>query len=152
MQGGAVCFQAYLEVKSIMNNNLEIKQIESEIEAKEIQELCVLEDYIRDLWRFFPIPMAQLNPFGIILDTDTALCDLIDQPQDDILGTRLADYFPNREEMLNIQNEAMDKGLVRDREARIKAKEVEVAVKISCMPRKDSEGNIIGLFVSLMKI
>jgi PAS domain-containing protein len=133
-----------------MEKSLEQIQFESEID-KETQELCVLEDYIRDLWRFFPIPLAQLNPLGVIMDTDTPLCELLGQPPEDILGARLADYFPKREEMINIQNEAMDKGLVRDRQARIKGKETEYTVKISCMARKDSEGNVIGLFVSLMK-
>jgi PAS domain-containing protein len=134
-----------------MGDNSKINGLEKELEEKEIQELCILEDYIRDLWRFFPIPMAHLNPRGVIMDSDTALGDLLGRSQDDILGTRLADYFSNREEILNILNETMDKGLVRERQARVKTKEAEATVIISCMARKDGEGNIIGLFVSLMK-
>ena len=111
-----------------MNNNPQTYQVESEVESKEIKDLCVLEDYIRDLWSFFPIPLAQLNPFGIIMDTDAALCDLLGQPQDDILGSRLSDYFSSSDEMLNIQKEAMDKGLVRDRQAKIKTKEVKIVI------------------------
>lgn len=114
------------------------------------QEILELEDYIQDFWEFLPTAIAYVNPVGIIVDTDLALAQLLELPREDIIGTRLQDYSPQKETIAQIEKETIEKDFVKEREILITSKQGrEIPVNFSTSIRKDAEGNVVGYFVSL---
>lgn len=109
-------------------------------------ELFELENYIKDIWRFLPVPVFYLNPLGIIMDAGEMSAVLFDLPKEDIIGTRFRDYFMSSEGIVAQEQESEKAGLVLNREAILKR---GVPVSISILSRKDENGELIGFFVSL---
>ncbi|MBU0671730.1 MAG: PAS domain S-box protein [Candidatus Margulisbacteria bacterium] len=115
-----------------------------EVEASE------LEDYIKDLWEFNPIPMAYINPIGIIMDADKSMASLLGIDREDIIGSRLEDYVPEKKDITSIAQETLTNGLVKNKEITIKTKKnQETPINISTLVRKDAEENVVGYFISL---
>lgn len=117
---------------------------------RELNDLAV---YIQDLWRFYPTPLAYLNPQGTVLDVDSALVELLGLPPEALIGSRLHDFSPRREEILSLQAETIAAGSLTSREAVLRDREgKEKAVEVSTMVRKDEEGNVIGYFIALIDV
>ncbi|MFH1684365.1 MAG: PAS domain-containing protein [Candidatus Margulisiibacteriota bacterium] len=113
-------------------------------------EVSELEDYINDLWEFNPIPMAYINPIGIIMDADISLASLLGIDREDIIGSRLEDYSSDKKELLRIKNETLKQGSLKNQEITLLGREKkEIPIYLSSTARKDTEGNIVGYFVSL---
>ena len=103
----------------------------------------------KDIWQFFPTPLAYLNSNGIIIDLSNALAELLGQSKEELMGTRLYDFI-KEDEMEKIQQELIDKGLARNREIYIKTQQgEEMPVSISLLARKDKKGDILGYLLSL---
>ena len=115
------------------------------------QEVFELENYINDMWEFIPIPIAYINPLGVIMDADIAIANLLKMSKDDIIGTSLSDYFFDKGEAKNLEKEVFENGIVKDREALVRDSQgAEITANICSKARKDSEGNIIGYFLSMI--
>ena len=125
---------------------------EDKIKSAE-QDVFELESYINDIWQFLPIPIAYLNPLGIILDIDQIVPELLGYSKEEILGKRLIDFSQNKERLKEIEKETIKKGFVKNQEASLINKEgKEITVNISTLIRKDENGEIIGFFISLFDI
>ncbi|MBU0687272.1 MAG: PAS domain-containing protein [Candidatus Margulisbacteria bacterium] len=117
------------------------------------QDVYDLESYIRDMWKFLPIPMAYVNPLGVILDVDETLPELLGYSPDVIIGQSLAECFPETRVIEEVQKETLKKGFVKNRESTLVTKSGNIIdFSISTLARKDEQGNIIGYFLSLMDI
>jgi PAS domain S-box-containing protein len=115
------------------------------------QEVFELENYINDMWEFIPIPIAYVNPLGVIMDADIALANLLKMSKDDLIGTSLSDYFFEKSEAKKLEKATFENGIVKDLEALVKNSQgTEIIANISTKARKDSEGNIIGYFLSMI--
>lgn len=109
-------------------------------------ELFELENYIKDIWRFLPVPVLYINPLGIIMDAGEMSTGLFDLPKEDLIGTRLREYFVNPEEIVGPEREAEKLGIVLNREATLKR---GIPVSLSVLARKDESGDLIGFFIAL---
>ena len=106
-------------------------------------------DEIKDIWQFFPIPLAYLNPTGTILNLSDTLAELLGQSREELLGARLFDFI-EEDEMEKIQQELINQGLAKNREIYIKTQQKEeMPVSISILARKDKKGIILGYLLSL---
>jgi len=117
------------------------------------EDLFDLEKYISDIWRFLPIPIAYLNPLGIILDIDHSVLELLGYTEEEVIGRSLKDLFSRKKEIEDIEKETLRQGMTKDRELVIETKtNQEIPVYISTMARKEEGGEIIGYFVSMIDI
>lgn len=123
-------------------------------ETRELEsEIFELERYIEDLWQFYPTPLAYINPQGIIMDVDLSLIKFLGYPKEELIGTPLADFSPQKEIVGAIERETMEKGFVRDRETLLLDKAGKaVTVSLTTSVRKDQAGSIFGYFVSLIDL
>jgi PAS domain S-box-containing protein len=117
------------------------------------QELFDLESYILDLWAFSPVPLAYVNPVGIIMDASQALAALLGKAKNDLIGSQIMDYFMNPAQFTDLQNETREKGAISGLEVKVRrGANDEVFANISTMNRKDAGGDVIGYFISFFDL
>jgi PAS domain S-box-containing protein/putative nucleotidyltransferase with HDIG domain len=117
------------------------------------KDLFALEDYINDIWQFLPIPVAYLNPLGVILDVSHSLEILLGFKKEEMVGGTLIGLFIEHETLKQIQSLTLKKSGVSNHECVIKNKAGErIPVNVSTLIRKDEAGDVIGYFVALVDI
>lgn len=112
-------------------------------------ELFELEGYIKDIWEFIPVPMAYINPQGLILDIDASLENLLGIAKEDLVGSPLQDHFSSKEVFPKIHNDTLKNSQVSNLESGVLDREGnEIPVAVSTMSRKDEAGNHVGYFAA----
>ncbi|UCG30467.1 MAG: PAS domain S-box protein [candidate division WOR-3 bacterium] len=116
-------------------------------------DLFAMERYINDIWRFLPIPVAYLNPLGVILDVSNSLENMLHYRKEELIGGTLIGLFAEQEKMRQIQKLTLEKSRVSDHQGVVRNKEGQsIPVNISTLIRKDEQGETIGYFVALLDI
>ena len=116
-------------------------------------DLLELENYIHDIWKFLPVPICQISPRGVILDTDKAFEELLKYPKNELVGTLLSSYFVHKAEFEHIQEATLTEGSVKDYRLTLKSKEKDnILVNVSTLVRKDDADQRIGYFVSFIDV
>ncbi len=116
-------------------------------------DLIELENYITDIWKFLPLPMAYLTPLGVIIDIDNAFERFLGYTKEEIIGKTINYLGHHQDELIEIQKITLEKDQVIDKECIIKNKDgKEIPVVISTLSRKDSRGKIIGYFASFIDL
>ncbi|MFH1382053.1 MAG: PAS domain S-box protein [Chloroflexota bacterium] len=119
------------------------------------RELLELEDYIRQIWRFLPIPIAYISPRGIILEVDEHMEKLLGYPREELAGKSLFDYCSEKKKIAQIQERTLNGKPVKANEgcALINARGQKISVGISTLARMDEElGEPVGYFAAFMDI
>ncbi len=117
------------------------------------KELIELESYIIDMWQFLPLPIAYLTPMGVVVDLDDALEKFLSLPKEEIIGRLLSDVCQPREEIIKIQKETFETGLIKNHECLLRiGKEKEIPVSVSTLVRKDEFGKAIGYFIAFVDL
>jgi PAS domain S-box-containing protein/putative nucleotidyltransferase with HDIG domain len=130
------------------NSNRKIRQAS----AAE-RDLFIMEQYINDIWRYLPIPVAYLNPLGIILDVSSSLERMLHYRKEELVGGTLIGLFTEPEKIRQIQKLTLEKSRVIDQQCVIKSKEgQDIPVNVSTLIRKDARGEAVGYFVALLDI
>lgn len=115
------------------------------------KELIELESYINDIWQFIPMPLAYVNPLGVIFDIDSAFENLAEGKKDDIIGRLLSDVFHPEGEIEKLHQITIDTGHASSGECFLKTEDGKmVPVMISTVARKDDSGETIGFFLALV--
>jgi PAS domain S-box-containing protein/putative nucleotidyltransferase with HDIG domain len=116
-------------------------------------DLFALENYINDIWQFLPIPVAYLNPMGVILDVSHSFEELLHFKKEELIGGTLLGLFTEQEKMEQIQQLTMRKNRVSNHACVIRDKNSErIPVNVSTLIRKDETGDIVGYFAALVDI
>ena len=116
-------------------------------------DLFALENYINDIWQFLPIPVAYLNPMGIILDVSHSFEQLIHFKKEELIGGTLVGLFTEHQMMEQIQQLTMKKNRLSNHACVIRNKIGErIPVNVSTLTRRDETGDIVGYFVALVDI
>jgi len=132
-------------------NSKDIKKTREYVEIE--RDLFALENYINDIWQFLPIPVAYLNPMGVILDVSHSFEQLIHFKKEELIGGTLLGLFTEREMMEQIQQLTMKKNRVNNHACVIRNKDGEkIPVNVSTLIRRDETGDIVGYFVALVDI
>ncbi|MDP4009053.1 MAG: PAS domain-containing protein [bacterium] len=125
------------------------KKINDKI-TKAPSELEVIESYVKDLWRFLPIPICSVSPTHKILDGNTALAVLSGYREDELVGLLVFSLFSgdiNSGKMFSVV--LKKKGAVQ--EATLKTKTgTSVPVKVYSQIRQDEKGQTIGSFLGIV--
>jgi PAS domain S-box-containing protein len=102
------------------------------------KDLFALENYINDIWQFLPIPVAYLNPLGIILDVSHSFEELLRFKKEELVGGTLIGLFTEGEKMRQIQHLTLEKNRVNNHECVIRNKAGDrIPVNVSTLIRKD---------------
>jgi PAS domain S-box-containing protein/putative nucleotidyltransferase with HDIG domain len=116
-------------------------------------DLFALEKYINDIWHFLPIPVAYMNPLGIILDVSHSFEELLQFKKEELVGGTLLGLFTEKEKAKQIQNLTLEKSCVSNHECIIRNKAGDrIPVNVSTLIRKDEADEVIGYFVALVDI
>lgn len=117
-----------------------------------LEDLTLLEDYIRDLFSFSPLPLCSLSPRGVILEVNPAFEELSGYKIYEIIGSPIERLF-GKEKILEIAQETLEKGAVKTRELTLFTKDKgEVPVSIFSKARKSPEGEAVGYFLSFFDL
>jgi len=130
---------------------IEKKEEEEKISTL-LEDLDSLENYIRDLFNFLPLPVFLLSPAKIILETNPAFEQITGYSTEESIGKSVEDIF-NPEEIESLIQETLDKGFVKAKAISLTTKSgIRVPVSASTMLRKGEEGDIVGYFFSLFNL
>jgi PAS domain S-box-containing protein len=107
-----------------------------------------LENYIRDLNTFLPVPLCLINSKNKIVGINTSLTDITGYSQNEIIGKKIKILFRKEEEINNIIKKTANKGYIKYHETILITKDKkEFPIVITTKLRKDSDGIKIGYYI-----
>lgn len=117
------------------------------------QDLEDLENFLKDLWQFLPLPICYVNPNQIILDVNLALESFFGFDSMELIGEKVEMFFVKRDLAQKILQEILEKKTVLNKEGKVLTKHGKKKItNISASSRQDSEGNIIGYYLAFSEI
>lgn len=125
------------------------KKINDKI-TKAPSELEAIEGYVKDLWRFLPIPICSVSPTHKILDGNTALAVLSGYRENDLVGISVLSLFSADVDSNKILSVVLEeKGAVQ--EVILKTKTgISIPAKVYSKIRQDEKGQTIGYFLGIV--
>ncbi|MDP3982042.1 MAG: PAS domain-containing protein [bacterium] len=113
-------------------------------------DLETLENYVRDLWRFLPLPLCSFNPMHKALDANAALASLSLYKEDEFVGQHLSVFFPKDKNPKNMASLVLEKESATQ-ETNLQTKDGKlIPVNIYSQLRKDEKGETIGYFLGIV--
>jgi len=117
-----------------------------------LEDLDSLENYIRDLFNFLPLPIFLLSPAKIILEVNPAFENLTEYKIEEVIGESIEALF-DPEEIDLLANETLEKGSVRAKTIFLTPKSGgKIPISVSTMLRKSEDGDVVGYFFSLFNL
>jgi len=115
-------------------------------------DLTTLENYIRDLFSFSPLPICFVSPIGIILEANPAFEKIFGKEADEIVGEPIENFFDKKEIKVFLA-ETEKKDFLENREIFFKKNDGEnIAVSLFCRTRKNEQKELIGYFVGFFDL
>ncbi|MBL7142299.1 MAG: PAS domain S-box protein [Candidatus Pacebacteria bacterium] len=129
-----------------------IENKETEKISTLLEDLDSLENYIRDLFNFLPLPVFLLSPAKIILEVNPAFEKITGYGIEESIGKSIEDIF-NAEEIEYLVKETLGKGFIKAKAISLTTKSgIKVSVSAATMLRKGEEGDVVGYFFSLFDL
>ena len=117
------------------------------------EDLRSLERYIEELSLFLPLPIFSINPRGGIVDINQAAQKLSGYTETETIDKDISFLFKDKIKAKRIFEQVLKKESIKDEELILAAsKKKEIPVSISGTVRKNSEGEIIGVFWAVSDI
>jgi PAS domain S-box-containing protein len=117
------------------------------------QDLEDLEDFLRDLWGFLPLPACYVNPLFKILDVNSAFENLFGWKFTELIGEGIELLFAKKRFSQIILKSLVKKKRFFNKEGEVLTKEGEKKiVNISASARRDSKGLTIGYYFTFSDI
>ncbi len=105
-----------------------------------------IENYLKSIWEFIPIPFAYVNKNKIIIQVSDSFAEKFGyEDSSEVTGEIITGLIPNIDKFLKNKN-------VEKKELSIKIDDRELYFLISVSIRKDEHGERIGYFISLNDI
>lgn len=111
--------------------------------------LFELENYIKSIWSFVPLPLAYINPAGFIVEANNTLVELFNLKKDLIIG-KLVSFLSS--DFDAVHKETIKKESIYNREIELILNKEKKSFLLSTQLNKDEEGNKLGYFLSLIDI
>lgn len=116
------------------------------------KDLAALENYVRDIFTFSPLPLCFISPLGVILEANPAFVKISKFSLDEIIGMPVEKVFKEKDIMLLAQ-ETVEKGFVEGKEMIFfPATKIETPTQVFTRARKDDDGNFMGYFLSIFDL
>jgi len=117
-----------------------------------LTDLTSLEDYINDLFNFFPLPICFISPLGVILEANPAFEKTSGFPSEEIIGESIKRIF-DREEISSITKETLKEGLITGKDLSLFRKDGDnLIVRVFTRTRTDENLKPIGYFLGLFDL
>jgi len=114
-----------------------------------LEDLSSLENYIRDLSSFSPLPLCFISPLGVILEANPSFERISNFGFDEIIGKSIEEIF-EKEKMEKLIKKTLKQGFVEGREMILFTKDKqEIPVSVFSRTRKDEKGETVGCFLAL---
>ncbi|MCD6270493.1 PAS domain S-box protein [bacterium] len=128
-------------------NNLEKKDTLNE-------SILELEAYIKDFWRFLPLPVYYFNPMHIALDATRAAEDFSGYSEAEIIGRDLSKIFAESEQTISsFKKEILEgKHTLKKKMIFLTKDKRRVPVNVFVSPRESLNGEFIGYFLAVFDI
>jgi PAS domain S-box-containing protein len=106
-----------------------------------------------DLIQLLPIPIAWINPSGIILNCNNLLAQFLGSKKQDLIDTPIAQYFQTLEHEQLILEQMISQGELKNQELSLKNQNgKEIIISITTRGHKNEQEEIIGYFAVLNDI
>jgi PAS domain S-box-containing protein len=116
-----------------------------------IEDLTLLESYVRDLFTFLPFPICFVSPLGIILEANPAFQEISHFSFSELVGESVEKLFPKEEIQKIIKETFQEKSVNKELKIFTKEKK-EIPVQVFTKIRKDENNNILGLFIGVFDL
>lgn len=117
-----------------------------------LEDLDSLENYIRDLFNFLPLPIFLLSPAKIILEINPAFEHLAEYKIEEVIGEPIETLF-DLNEIDSLVNETLEKESVKAKTIYLTTKsKARIPISASTMLRKSEDGDVVGYFFSLFNL
>lgn len=118
-----------------------------------VQNLEDLENYIKDLWQFLPLPICYVNPYQNILDANSAIEKFLKVEPLGMVGERIDKFFVDKNYYQKFYERILKEKIVINEECEVLTKNNEKrTVNISGSSRENGDGHIIGYYLALSDI
>jgi PAS domain S-box-containing protein len=105
------------------------------------------QNYLQDLIFFFPLPLCFVSPSGVILKTNSALNELLNYQEGELIDTSLEKLL-KKPDFEKILEETLEKGFIKNLESILKTKEnKEIPSSLYSQLRRDEKKQPIGFFL-----
>lgn len=135
-------------------NKIKPNQEENDFLLERISEdVRELEQYIKEINTFLPLPVCLVSPNHSIIDSNKALKDFIGYEDVDIMGQKVNFLFANKRKAAYLIRSFGKSGKEIHKEIELLTKtQRRLPVKLSYAPRKDPGDKIIGYFLAFTDI
>jgi len=117
-----------------------------------LEDLSLLEDYIREFFGFSPLPLCSVSPIGVILEVNPSFEKISGYKIYELVGKPIERLF-EKEKIEELSKETLEKGSVKGRELLLLPKDKkEAIVSTFSQVRKNPEGEVIGYFIALFDL
>lgn len=117
-----------------------------------LEDLTVLESYVRDIFTFSPLPFCFMSPGGVILEANPAFIKISNFSFNEIVGKSAEELF-GKKETEEIMNRALKDGFINGKEIFFFPKSRDkIFVQIFAKTRKEKNGENIGYFLCIFDL
>jgi PAS domain S-box-containing protein len=117
-----------------------------------LEDLLLLERYIKDLFTFFPLPVCFVSPLGVIFEVNPAFEKAIGYTSYEIVGKSIENFF-EKEKIESLTKEILKDGSVEAREVSFLAKEgKKIDVSIFGQIRRNEQEEVTGFFIGFFDL
>ncbi len=122
-------------------------------EEELLEDLMVLEGYIKNFWEILPVPVCITSPLFIILETGAAFNHLFGYEKDKLVGDFLDILFVENEDFKRFSEKLSKEKRVSDFEVALQTKKRrKLSILISAICREDEKGRIVGYLLSFVNV
>lgn len=124
------------------------------VDVKELYtDLKDLEEYIQDLTSFLPIPLCTINPSQRIIDINASLLSLTGYKQHELMGKKVDIFLRNQQDAEQFRKNIKRESYIKNYDLNIITRNKnEIPVTLFSALRKDTDGDIIGYFITFIDI
>lgn len=117
-----------------------------------LDDLSALEEYIRSLFAFAPLPICFVTPLGVILEANPAFGTLVNYEPHEVIGESLDKLFSKKDSLALIK-QSLTKDVVEHKELKLLPRAAKrKTVLIFTRRRKDEKGEMVGFFLGALDI
>lgn len=117
-----------------------------------LEDLSLLEDYIRELFSFSPLPLCSVSPIGVVLEANPAFERTTGYKLYELIGKPVEELF-EKEKIEELSEETLEKGFVEGKELLLFTRDKKkVAVSAFGQVRKNPEGESVGYFIAVFDL
>lgn len=117
-----------------------------------LEDISLLERYVHELSVFFPLPLCFVSPLGVILEVNPAFEEMFGFKFHELIGEPLEKILAKEKTEALVQ-ETLREHPVHGQEMEFRAQNGSlIPVGVFTKARKDEQGQILGLFISLLDL